>query len=85
MIYVLPLFERPCPLTHILRMKTPRSRTALLQRCVLGLHLLLVDDIIVAILRFVLSGTLLLYTARLLRVRETGLLESKYSKANHCD
>jgi hypothetical protein len=62
-------------------MKNRRSRIALLQRCVLGLHLLLVDDIIVAIL----SGTLLLYTARLLQVRETGLGESKYSEANDCN
>jgi hypothetical protein len=62
-------------------MKNRRSRIALLQRCVLGLHLLLVDDIIVAIL----SGTLLLYTARLLQVRETGLRESKYSEANDCN
>lgn len=45
----------------------------------------LLDNFAIAIRRFVLFGTLLPYTARLLRIRETGLRESKYFEANHCD
>jgi hypothetical protein len=41
--------------------------------------------IIVAIVQFVLFGMLLLYTARLLRVKKTGLRESKYFESNHCE